>query len=222
MSALDRAVVLDVDGTLADSVYLHVRAWLHAFHEVGVDVPSHRVHGAIGMGGDRLVAHVAGDAAEHGLGDQLRSRHRELFLSMIGDVRPTRGAADLLEELQRRSIVRVVSSSSDEEMSGHLLEAAGVRDLVDEVVTGDVVEDSKPDPEPVAAALDRVGATAVFMLGDAPWDAESAARAGVPCVGVRTGGFAASTLRGAGMVAVLEDPAEVLQRLDDLLEGRLD
>lgn len=212
------AVVLDVDGTLADSVYLHVRAWMHAFHEVGLEVPSHRLHGAIGMGGDRLVAHVAGDAAESALGDPLRGRHRELFLSMIGDVRPTRGSVELLEELRGRSYALVVASSSDAEMTERLLEAAGVTGLVDEVLTGDDVEHSKPHPEPVERALSRVGAAGGFMLGDAPWDARAATAAGVPCVGVRTGGFAAVDLREAGMVEVWEDPAAVLADLHVLLE----
>jgi len=54
-------VVLDLDGTLVDSVYVHVLAWRAAFAAVGLDVASHRLHRAIGLGGDRLVAHVAGD-----------------------------------------------------------------------------------------------------------------------------------------------------------------
>ena len=57
-------VVLDVDGTLVDSVYARTIAWKAAFREVGVEVPSHRIHRAIGMGGDRVVAHLAGDSAE--------------------------------------------------------------------------------------------------------------------------------------------------------------
>ena len=59
-------VVLDVDGTLVDSVYARTIAWKAAFREVGVEVPSHRIHRAIGMGGDRVVAHLAGEAVAQG------------------------------------------------------------------------------------------------------------------------------------------------------------
>lgn len=212
-----RTVVLDLDGTLVDSVYLHVRAWLHAFHEVGVDVPSHRVHAAIGMGGDRLVGWVAGEAAEDSLGDRLRDRHRELFLSMVGDVRPTRGARELLVGLRDRSLEPVLASSSDATMTEELLRAGEVEDLLSEVLTGDQSERSKPHPEPVAKVLERTGTGAVLMIGDAPWDAEAAGAAGVRCVGVRTGGFVDHTLLQAGCSDVFEDPQDLLDHLDALL-----
>lgn len=65
-------VILDVDGTLVDSVYEHTVAWSRAFQDVGVSVPSHTLHRAIGMGGESLVAHVAGDAVEHAVGNRVR------------------------------------------------------------------------------------------------------------------------------------------------------
>src|SRR6187402_574669 len=94
-------VVLDVDGTLVDSVYARTIAWKAAFREVGVEVPSHRIHRAIGMGGDRVVAHLAGDAVAQGVGDEIRRRHREHFERLIPDITATEGAADLLEHLRQ-------------------------------------------------------------------------------------------------------------------------
>ena len=96
MTTVDTAV-LDVDGTLVDTVYQHTDAWSRAFAEVGVVVPRFRVHRAIGMGGDRLVAHVAGSRVEEEHGDRVRARHDELFEEVIEDVVALPGAADLLK-----------------------------------------------------------------------------------------------------------------------------
>ncbi|MAO79668.1 MAG: HAD family hydrolase [Nocardioides sp.] len=210
-------VVLDIDGTLVDSVYLHVHAWSRAFHQVGLTVPSHRIHGAIGMGGDRIVTHLAGEAAEASIGDDVRARHDELFESVLGDVRPTRGAGELLQALRHRGLRLVVASSANAETTDALLEAAGAATHVAEVVTGDDVGESKPHPEPVEQVLEQAGAGAAFLFGDAPWDGESARAAGVRFVGVRTGGFSDEVLRGAGAEHVFDDPADLLEHLDDVL-----
>lgn len=210
-------VVLDIDGTLVDSVYLHVRAWHHALARVGLEVPSHRVHAAIGMGGDRIVAHLTNQAAEDSLGEEIRETHRSAFTSMLGEVRPTTGARSLVDELLRRGYEVAIASSADADLTRDLLAIAEVDGLVSPVATGDEVEDSKPHPEVVELSGSRAAGTPVLMVGDAVWDALAAAEAGVPCVGVRTGGFADQTLLDAGMVRVVEDPQELAEQLGDLL-----
>jgi len=104
-------VVLDVDGTLVDSVYARTIAWKAAFREVGVEVPSHRIHRAIGMGGDRVVAHLAGDAVAQGVGDEVARRQTENFERLIPEVSATEGAADLLSLLRERGLRVVIASS---------------------------------------------------------------------------------------------------------------
>lgn len=207
-------VLLDVDGTLVDSVYVHVRAWVTAFRRVGHLVPSHVVHAAIGMGGDRLVAHVTNEATEHALGDTIRESHLELFRGSLDEVRPTRGAQELVTELRHRGHELAVASSADSSLTDDLLSVAGVDGLVSSVVHGDDVSASKPDPEVAHRAVARSDQPAVLMLGDAPWDARAADDAGIPCVGVRTGGFSDRVLLEAGMVRVLEDPLDVLEHWD--------
>jgi beta-phosphoglucomutase-like phosphatase (HAD superfamily) len=61
---VDVALILDVDGTLVDSTYEHVLAWSEAFRAHGVVVPAWRIHRAVGMGGDQLIAEVAGAEIE--------------------------------------------------------------------------------------------------------------------------------------------------------------
>ena len=221
----DRCVVLDIDGALVDSVHLHVLAWQRAFAETGLTVPSHRIHGAIGMGGDRLVIHAAGEAAEDAVGDRVRGRHRELFLDHLHDVRPTAGSEALLDGLRSRGVQLLVASSADREMTRALLGrldlpgSAEAGSWLDEAVTGDQTDDSKPDPESLERVLGRTSARPLFMLGDAPWDALAAREAGVDCWGVLTGGFAETSLRAAGAAKVFEDPQALADRLDDELAG---
>jgi len=203
-------VLLDVDGTLVDSVPLHVVAWASSFARVGLVVPTHVIHAAIGMGGDRLVAHVTNDATEDALGDTIREGHLELFRASLGEVRPTHGAEELVHELRQRGHELAVASSADPDLTDDLLAIARVDGLVATGAHSGDVDASKPHPEVVDTSAGRADQPPLLMLGDAPWDARAAAAADVACVGVRTGGFADATLLEAGMVRVLEDPHEVL------------
>lgn len=69
----DSALLFDIDGTLVDSTHHHAVAWQHAFDHHGVHPPMWRIHRAVGMGGDTLVPHDAGDEVEESLGEDLRT-----------------------------------------------------------------------------------------------------------------------------------------------------
>lgn len=207
-------VVLDLDGTLVDSVPVHVLAWQAAFREVGLHVPSHRLHRLIGMGGDRLVAAAAGDAVEQALGDELRARHPQRLDELFGRILPTEGAAELLETLRDRGCTLVLASSSDADLTDRLLDVLGEpRHLLDDLVTGSDAERSKPSGELVSVALASVDAARAVVVGDAVWDVAAAADAGVPCVGLLTGGVSEAELREAGAAAVHDSPAALAEHL---------
>lgn len=216
-----RTVVLDLDGTLVDSVYVHVLAWQAAFRDVGLHVPTHRLHRLIGMGGDRLVAEAAGDAVEHSLGDELRSRHPERLDELFHRIVPTEGAADLLETLRTHGVELVLASSSDKELTDRLLDVLGeTRHLLRELVSGSDAEESKPSGDLVSVALASVDAGSAVVVGDAVWDVAAASDAGVPCIGLLTGGITEAELREAGAVAVHASPgalADHLRRTGSLL-----
>ncbi|MFB9314597.1 HAD family hydrolase [Nocardioides plantarum] len=200
-------VVLDLDGTLVDSVYVHVLAWQAAFRDVGVHVPAHRLHPLIGMGGDRLVAAAAGDAVEHSVGDELRARHPQRVDELFGRIVPTEGAVDLLEALREHGVRPVLASSSESDMTQRLLGVLGdgAHHLSD-VISGSDAETSKPAGDLVSVALESVDAATAVMVGDSVWDVRAAADAGIRCVGLLTGGFSEAVLREAGAVAVHETP----------------
>lgn len=205
------AVLLDLDGTLVDSVYLHVDAWGRALREAGCEVPQWRIHHGIGMGGDRLVPWLLGGHVDDH--EALSDRHRELFLGRADELRPTPGALALIEDLEIREVPFLVATSASKPTKAALLEALGRTDL--DATDADDVEWSKPGPDLLLATGEQLGAAPsdTLLVGDSPWDARAGQRAGVRTIGVRTGGFGPGELRDAGCVEVVDDPRALIGRL---------
>jgi phosphoglycolate phosphatase-like HAD superfamily hydrolase len=210
-------VVLDIDGTLLDSVYAHVWSWREAFRVLGVEVPTWRIHRAIGMGGDRLVGFVTNDAVEVSIGGKIRSRQSDLYHDLATHLIPTTGATCLLETLKARGLLVVLASSGsgqDTENAVALLEA---RRWVDATISADDTDATKPDTEPVQRAVASVQGGRALVIGDATWDVQAASRAGYVAVGLLTGGIAKAELLQAGALEVYDDPAALTSALDDVL-----
>jgi beta-phosphoglucomutase-like phosphatase (HAD superfamily) len=106
------AAILDVDGTLVDTNYQHALAWYRAFRDQGVTLPLHRIHRHIGMGGDQLVAALAGDDFERAHGDAAREAEGRRYEAMIGEVAPLPHARDLIVRLRERGHDIVLASSA--------------------------------------------------------------------------------------------------------------
>jgi HAD superfamily hydrolase (TIGR01549 family) len=210
-------VVLDVDGTLLDSNYHHTVAWARAFEHAGISVPLWRIHRAIGMGGDKLVAAVAGDAAEREHGDEVRDQWEQEYDEIINETVLLPGAEDLLAALRERDVDVALASSSIPKHAEHAFELLDADDLADTATTSEDAEESKPDPELVEEALSRREGGSACVVGDSVWDVEAAKRAGVPAYGVLTGGTSRAELETAGAVAVYEDARDLLDHLDDWL-----
>jgi HAD superfamily hydrolase (TIGR01509 family) len=207
-----RAVLLDVDGTLIDTNAAHARAWVAALAEAGVRVSLERVRWRIGMGGDKILAQVAGIDADSPLGQQIGERRMEIFLHRhLARCRPLPGARALVQRLKRDGIGCTIASSAQPKELQPLLRRAGVADLIDSAATAGDAEHSKPDPDIVCAALRRAGVAAdeALMVGDTPYDIEASGRAGVPIVALRTGGWDDASLAGAA--AIYDHPAALLR-----------
>lgn len=210
------AVLLDIDGTLVDSNYLHVDAWSRALEEVGRPAAGWRIHRAIGMDSGRLLQQLLGDDADR-LGDEAKSRHGEHYRRQQHRLRSFDRAQELLRTLADRGFQVVLATSAPQEEFDALMDVLRPGDAVATVTTSEDVSTAKPAPDVVQVALRRAGVDAdrAVMIGDAVWDVESAGRAGVRCIGVRSGGVAAAELRRAGAVEVYDDPGELLDHLDD-------
>jgi HAD superfamily hydrolase (TIGR01509 family) len=212
---VSQIAILDVDGTLVDTNYHHAIAWFRAFRRHGVTVQVWIVHRHIGMGGDQLVAAVAGDDVEERLGDEIREAEGELYRELIDEVQPMEGARKLIEDLKAREDVVVLASSAKEWEVEHYLELLDAKEIVDDWTTSADVEQTKPEPDLVHAALDKVGGEPddALLIGDTVWDVEAAHRAGVETLAVRTGGFSEQELRDAGAREVFTSVEELRQSL---------
>ena len=206
--------ILDVDGTLVDSVYHHALAWHRALRRCGVVLPVWRIHRHIGMGGDQLVSSLCGEEFEAERGDEARAAEAECFEALIDEVEPLDGARELLQEIKRREHRLVLASSAKEPELDHYLDLLEARELADAWTSSADVDATKPDPDLVEVALDRIGGGPAAMVGDSTWDCQAAGRAGVPVVGVLTGGFGEAELREAGARPVFETLIDLRVGLD--------
>lgn len=211
--------IVDIDGTLVDTNYLHTLAWQRALRRHGRDVPAWRIHRHIGMGGDQLVAAVAGDESEREVGDAARSDEGEIYRELVGEASPLPGARELLAALADRAPRVVLASSAKEWEVDAYLDLLDARELADAWTSSADVEQTKPEPDLVRAALDKAGGGPAVLIGDSVWDCEAAARAEIDSIGVLTGGFSECELRDAGAVAVFESAAELCERLGETAFG---
>jgi HAD superfamily hydrolase (TIGR01549 family) len=207
------AAILDIDGTLVDTNYQHALAWYMAFRQHDVVLPVWRIHRHIGMGGDQLVEAVAGREVEERYGDGIRAAEAALYLASIQSTSVLDGARGLIEDLRAEGRQVVLASSAKAREVDHYLDLLDARELVDAWTTSADVERTKPHPDLVHAALERLDGDEAVMVGDTPWDVEAAERAGVPTVAVLTGGFSEQELRDAGAVAVFTSIVDLRREL---------
>jgi HAD superfamily hydrolase (TIGR01549 family) len=207
-----RGVLFDIDGTLIDTNYLHVVAWWQAFRERGYDVPMADIHEAVGMGSDKLIPRLAGREDP-----SVSAAHSRYYAPYLGRLRPFPRAADLLRATASLGLAVVLASSVKSDEVDLLLETLQAGDVIDTVVSSSDAEETKPEPDPVQVAIrrGRLDPGGCLMVGDTAWDVEAAARAGVPCIAVRTGGWSVERLRAAGAVQVYDDVAGLLAGLED-------
>ena len=205
-----RFVVLDVDGTLMDTNYLHTEAWARAFEEVGHRIPRARLHKQIGKGSSLLIREFVEDEETEERIDEL---HSEIYAELQEYGHPLPGAKELISSLRELGYeVWFVTSAKDEELEHHMQELEA-ESGISGVVNSSAVENPKPAPDIFELALQKAGASPdeTVAVGDAVWDVEAADAAGIRTVAVLTGGaFSRQELEEAGAVDVYEDCAELL------------
>lgn len=208
--------ILDIDGTLVDTNYHHAVAWYRAFRAHGFVLPLWRIHRHIGMGGDQLVAALAGEGFDREHGDEVRAAEKILYLQLIEEVQPLTGARALIEDLKGGRHTVILASSAKPDELEHYLSLLDARSLVDGWTDSGDVEQTKPEPDLVLAALEKAGADArdAVLIGDSTWDCEAAKRAKVRAIGVLTGGFSEQELFDAGAQKVFTSVAELRKHLD--------
>ena len=209
-----KAVIFDVDGTLIDSVDLHAQAWQDAFRDFGHDLPFDDIRGQIGKGGDQLMPVFLSPEQLDDIGEKLEKHRSEVMKERYRPrIKAFPGVRDLFLRLKADGIQVALASSAKADELEIYKKAAHIEDLVDVETSSDDAEKSKPHPDIFQAALTRlegIDPADIIVVGDTPYDAEAAAKAGLRTVGVLCGGFPEDGLRAAGCVAIYRDPEDLL------------
>lgn len=217
-----RGVLVDVDGTLVDTTYLHAVCWTEALRQGGHELPAATVHRAIGLGSDELLEHLVPDR-DRAADDGLHVAHLALYRQYWGRLRPLPGAAGLLRACKRLGLRVVLASSASAEELAALRHALDAEDAIDGATGSSDTDAGKPHPDILVSALEQggLGSDAAVLVGDAVWDGAAATRAGVGFVGVTCGGTSATELRRSGAAEVWRDPQDLLDHLADSAVGAL-
>ena len=214
------AFLFDLDGTLVDSVYQHVMAWREALAACGIELSVWRVHRRIGMSGglflNALQREIGRSLSPQTLAE-LTERHMEGYLRRAAGVVPLPGARQLLAALTANGTRYAIATSGTRQVAQPALEMLAVGDGV-AVVTRDMVERAKPDPDLFLAAAQRIGVepSASFVVGDSVWDLLAAQRAGALGIGLLSGGYGPEELQAAGAYRVYQDPADLMEHLEEV------
>ncbi len=214
------AILFDLDGTLVDSVYQHVLAWREALEAGGIELAVWRIHRRIGMSGGLFInallretgRPIGVDEAE-----RLQKLHAEAYKERVRSVRPLPGARELVALLSRLRVPYAIATSGRIETARQPL---SLLDLPPEVpiITRDLVKYAKPDPDLFLAAADRlqVPIECAVVVGDSVWDMLAARRARALGVGLLSGGYGEDELERTGAYRVYQDPADLMQHLDEV------
>jgi len=215
---MPKAVIFDVDGTLIDSVDLHAKAWQDAFAEYGRTIPFDDIRSQIGKGGDQLLPVFLNEDDIEAFGEKLEERRGAILKERyLPEVQAFPRVRALFEHLQAKGLDVALASSAKEDELETYKKVADIEDLIDEQTSSDDAESSKPHPDIFLAALKRLGnpdPRDVIVVGDTPYDAQAAGKAGLRTVGVLCGGFPEDSLRKAGCIAIYQDPADLLAQYE--------
>lgn len=208
-----KGIILDIDGTLVDSNDAHTKAWQEALRKAGHDLSYEKIRRGIGMGSDNLLPALVGVEKQSPEGQRISQSWKEIFeREYLPGLKPFRGSRELVERMHSQGYKLAVASSAEKQMLEQLLDLVGIKPYLEEETSSADAQNSKPAPDIVQVALDRLGleANEVVMLGDTPYDIESAGKLGIGTIALRCGGWGDKDLADA--LAIYDDPEAVLEQ----------
>lgn len=216
---MTRAAIFDVDGTLIDSVDAHARAWQLALQHFGHPVPYEEVRHQIGKGGDQLLPVFLSKEQLELEGAALERYRTALYRrDFMPNVQPFPNVRELFLRMRAAGIQTVLASSAKGAELDHYKKICKIDDLIEANTSADDAARSKPYPDIFQAALAQIPETKpseAIVIGDTPYDAIAARRAGMPCIGVLCGGFPAQELLDAGCFRLYQDPTDLLAKFEE-------
>lgn len=214
-------VIFDVDGTLVDSNDFHAQAWQKAFEKFGKQVAVEEIRAQIGKGGDQLMPLFLSTKELNDFGEKLEEARGEIFKNdFLNRVQPFPEARTLMARMVADGKKIALASSAAPEEINHFKELLGIEDFIEGEITADDVEESKPEPDVFLAALKELGNPSpeqTVVIGDSPYDAIAAEKAGLQTIGLLCGGFAEDRLKSEGCVEIYQNPADLLANYDNSL-----
>ncbi len=217
-----RAALIDMDGTLYDSMGNHATAWQRMMREYGIKVPRNEFFLYEGMTGAATITHLVGrEQHRTPSADEIeRMYHRktELFTEQ-GPVKPMPGAAEVISAFRRHSLRCVLVTGSGQSSLISRIPRDYPRVFLDgDRITSRDVDHGKPSPEPYLRAMDIAGVQPwqAVVLENAPLGVQSGAAAGAFTIGVTTGPIPAESLRQAGANIIFPSMAECAQAMTEL------
>lgn len=216
-----RAFIFDIDGTLVDSNEQHVDSWDRAFRKFGKQFPREKLRAQIGKGSDQYLPEFLTPAEIKSFGKELDEYRSELFRKKyLPKIRPFPKVNELFQRLRDHNKRIVLASSGKKADTKHYIDLLEVEDLIDEYVSGDDADSSKPAPDIFAIALKKLGdvsSDSAVAVGDTKFDIEAAGKAGMKTIAFLCGGTQEAVLRKSGAIAIYRDPADFLAHYDELV-----
>ena len=208
-------IILDFDGTLADTRDNIVRTLQASMHQLGLPVADEAACAStIGLKLDDACRHLYPDGPAD-LADRFVETYREIFFRNKESLVPAPFPHVLptLRQLRERGVVLTIASSRGSGSLQAFIDAMGLRDCISYVLGADSVEHTKPHPEPVLRTLCETGIDAAHTLvvGDMPVDILMGRNAGVQTCGVTYGNATRDQLQAAGADFLIDDFAELLR-----------
>ena len=212
-----RALLFDLDGTLAETDSLHLPTWVNVLRPYGIEIDEEFYRERIsGRSNSKIVEDLLPDLSAKE-GRDLADAKEASFRERAAELEPLPGLLDFMREAKDRGLSLALVTNAPEENVEAMLLALELREYFDEVVLSDEVGPVKPDPAPYRAALNRLGVAPEEALAfeDSTSGIASSVGVGIPTVGIAST-QAPETLEDAGAFMVAADFADPeLRRLVD-------
>jgi HAD superfamily hydrolase (TIGR01509 family) len=214
---LYRALLFDLDGTLAETDSVHLPTWVDVLRPHGIEIDERFFRENIsGRSNSKIVEDLFPHLSAED-GRDLADFKEERFRERVHELEPLPGLLDFMREAKRRGLALALVTNAPEQNVEAMLLALELEGFFDEVVLADEVGSVKPDPAPYRAALEKLGVVPEEALAfeDSTSGITSAAGAGIPTIGIAST-QAPETLEDAGTFMVAEDFAD--PKLRNLLD----
>lgn len=224
-TSLIKAVIFDIDGTLLDSNRAHAESFVEAFTIFGKDAPVEEIKCLIGMGAEDILEKYLTKEEIEKFGDDLKEYRKKVFLEKyLPRLEIFPKTRELFERLKADEKQTALASSASREELKEYKKVLGIDRFVEEETNSDDAEEAKPEPDIFLAAFDKLKAvekSEVLIIGDTPYDAEAATKAGMKIYGVESGGWTKEKLIETGCAEVFRDVAQIYANYDQIFAQRI-